>query len=102
MRFKNYFERLAQEDKKKVAQKKKDDDDRAHNRPVDAPAPASSKSKSIWDNLTSTPCFLPAVTDNDTCDEIYSRPPVNGEACSAFLSDDSFRHRAFVSKSANT
>ncbi|KAL5240668.1 hypothetical protein ACI65C_008078 [Semiaphis heraclei] len=102
--FNNFYQQSykKREDKKKVAQKKKDDDDRAHNRPVDAPAPASSKSKSIWDNLTSTPCFLPAVTDNDTCDEIYSRPPVNGEACSAFLSDDSFRHRAFVSKSANT
>lgn len=86
-----------------VAQQKKDDDDRAHNRPVDLPAPASKQSKSFWSNLTSTPCFLPAVTDTEGSDEIYSRPPANGAAGSAFMSDGSgsFRNRAFVSKSAN-
>jgi len=102
MRNDNDFERFAQEDKKKVAQKKKDDDDRAHNRPVDVPPTASGhQDKSFWSNLTSTPCFLPAVTDVDTCDEVYSRPPVNNTARSAFMSDEagSFRNRAFVSKS---
>lgn len=97
--FYNFYQQsYKKREDKKVAQKKKDDDDRAHNRPVDPP---TNQSKSIWSYLTSTPCFLPAVTDTDSCDELYSRPPVNGAACSAFMSDDSFRNRAFVSKSAN-
>lgn len=102
------FKRFDQEDKKKVAQKKKDDDDRANNRPVDAPQQPTdptlqNQAKSFWSNLTSTPCFLPAVTDNETCEEMYSRPPVNSAARSAFMSDGSgtFGNRAFVSKSAS-
>lgn len=94
-------------DKKKVAQQKKDDDDRANDRPVDTSESANStqdESKSFWSNLTSTPCFLPAVTDSDNCEEMYSRPPVNNTAHSAFLSEDSgsFGNRAFVSKSASS
>lgn len=107
MEWKIDFKLFAQEDKKKVAQQKKDDDDRANNRPVDVPQPVDSsiqnQAKSFWSNLSSTPCFLPAVTDSDVCEEMYSRPPVNNAARSAFMSDGagSFGNRAFVSKSAS-
>ncbi|CAH1707654.1 elongation of very long chain fatty acids protein-like [Aphis gossypii] len=107
--FYNFYQQSykKREDKKKVAQQKKDDDDRANNRPVDVPQPVDSsiqnQAKSFWSNLTSTPCFLPAVTDTDACEEMYSRPPVNSAARSAFMSDGagSFGNRAFVSKSAS-
>lgn len=101
---------MLQDAKQKISQKKKDDDDRAHNRPVTAVSQAEQReNKSFWSNLSSTPCFLPAVTDVDgDSDEAirgstaYSKPPHSSSTTNAFMSgESSLRNRAFVSKSSN-
>jgi hypothetical protein len=91
-------------DKKVAAQKKKDDESRASGKSVDSAADGSpdSENKSFWSNLSSTPCFLPAVTDVDDEVQNYSNPPQNSAAPNAFVSgESSLRNRAFVSKSSN-
>lgn len=93
-----------QADKKVAAKKKKDDEDRASGKPVEsaADAPADSQDKSFWSSLSSTPCFLPAVTDVDDDVQDYSNPPRNSAAPNAFVSEESsLRNRAFVSKPSN-
>lgn len=101
---------LVQSDAKAAQQKKKDDDDRAHGRQVSAAV--SEQRSSFWANMSSTPCFLPAVTDVETEGSrdnspvkggtAYSAPPRYEAAQNAFVSgDSSLRNRAFVSKSTN-
>lgn len=91
-------------DKKVAAKKKKDDESRASGKPIDpvTDASADSQDKSFWSNLSSTPCFLPAVTDVDDEVQDYSNPPQNSAAPNAFVSEESsLRNRAFVSKPSN-
>lgn len=95
---------------KKAAKQKKDDDDRARGKTVAQPVASDAPNDSFWSGLSSTPCFLPAVTDNDPSDEnsggedtAYSNPPHNSAAPNAFVSgESSLRNRAFVSKSSST
>ncbi|XP_050536843.1 elongation of very long chain fatty acids protein-like [Daktulosphaira vitifoliae] len=106
--FSNFYKQSykKRDDKAKAAQKKKYAGNTAneiYTKENNVPKQVSGQQKSFWSNISSTPCFLPAVTDGDSSEEIFRGPaysnPIEGTPQTAFLSgESSMRNRAFVSK----